>query len=234
MKTRVFIALVVGLWSGMNHAGGMQDDPLLTKVMIGQLEYRSGDGKDPLVWDIQGWVGKDLHKFWFKTEGERVDGKTEEAEIQLLYSRAIAPYWDAQIGWRRDARPGPGRDWLAIGVKGLAPYFFEVDAALFFGEGDRISARLNGEYEMMFTQRLILGIEGEVNFFSRNDPERGLGSGLSDIELGLRLRYEIKREFAPYIGINWVRQYGNTAKFTRAGGGDPTDTRLVIGIRAWF
>ncbi len=215
-------------------AGGMNDDPLLTKVMINQIEIRNGDGKDPVVWDAQAWIGKDLHKLWIKTEGERVNGDVEESELQLLYSRAIAPFWDLQAGLRREFRPRPTRDWFVLGLKGLAPYFFEVDASLFIGDNGRIAARFNGEYEILFTQRLILTAEGEVNLYGKSDPARGIGSGLSDLELGLRLRYEVRREFAPYIGVNWIRQYGGTASFTRAKGDPVSDTRVVVGIRAWF
>jgi len=210
------------------------DDPLLSMVLIDQLEIRSTDGPDPFVLDGQLWIGKDLNKLWIKTEVERVDGETEEAELQALYSRAIAPYWDAQIGWRRDFRPKPERDWLAIGVQGLAPYFFEVDAALFIGESGRSAARLEAEYEFMFSQRLILSPEIEVNFYGKDDPAIGIGSGLSDIELGLRLRYEIRREFAPYVGINWSRKYGQTADYAKTAGNDIKDTQIVAGVRIWF
>ena len=210
------------------------DDPLLSMVLIDQLEIRSTDGPDPFVLDGQLWIGKDLNKLWIKTEVERVDGETEEAELQALYSRAIAPYWDAQIGWRRDFRPKPERDWLAIGVQGLAPYFFEVDAALFIGESGRSAARLEAEYEFMFSQRLILSPEIEVNFYGKDDPAIGIGSGLSDIELGLRLRYEIRREFAPYVGINWSRKFGQTADYAKTAGNDIKDTQIVAGVRIWF
>lgn len=213
---------------------GVVDDPLLSYVMINQLETRSTDGPDPLVLDGQFWLGKDLNKLWVKTKFERTDGNTEEAELQALYSRAIAPFWDAQIGWRRDFRPKPERDWLAIGVQGLAPYFFEVDAAFFVGSNGRTAARLEAEYEFLFTQRLILSPEIEVNFYGKDDAATGTGSGLSDMELGLRLRYEIRREFAPYIGINWTRQFGQTADFTKATGNDIKDTQIVVGVRVWF
>jgi copper resistance protein B len=215
-------------------AGGMEDDPLLYKVMIDQLEVRNTNGSDPFVWDAQAWVGKDLHKLWFKTEGERVDGETEETELQALYSRAIAPFWDFQVGWRREFQPGSNRDWLAIGFEGLAPYLFEVDAALFIGESGRTAARLEAEYEFLFTQRLILTPEVELNFHGKDDPGRGIGSGLSDTEAGLRLRYEIKREIAPYVGINWTKQFGDTADFARQAGEDVSDTQYLVGIRAWF
>ncbi len=228
------IIFFLGLLCGMSAvAAGMGDDPLLTMIKIDQLETDIGDDND-LVWDAQAWVGKDLDKFWFKTEGERVDDEFESAEIQLLYSRAIAPYWDLQMGWRHDIKPQPNRDWLVLGVQGLAPYFFETDIAFFVGEGGTIGLRTEFEYELLLTQKWILSPEIEANFFSQNDRELGIGSGLSDIELGLRLRYEIKREFAPYIGIEWEKQFGDTADFTRAAGERISDSRWVMGVSLWF
>ncbi|MGB5451301.1 MAG: copper resistance protein B [Sedimenticolaceae bacterium] len=215
-------------------AAASKDDPILTKVLIDQLEMRVTDGPNPWVLDAQAWIGRDLNKLWFKTEVEVVDGNTEEAEIQALYSRAIAPYWDLQAGWRRDIRPTPSRDWFAIGVEGLAPYWFEVDAAAFVGEGGQLAGRLKAEYEWMFTQKWILSPEVEMNLYSKNDEAAGIGAGLSDMELGLRLRYEVRREFAPYIGVNWTGKFGNTADFARDEGEDTSDFQFVAGIRAWF
>lgn len=214
-------------------AGG-KDDPLIYKVMIDQLETRITDGPNPLVLEAEAWAGYDLHKFWFKTDVERVDGETEEAEVQLLYSRAIAPFWDFQAGWRRDIRPKPDRDYLALVFKGLAPYLFEVDAGLFIGESGRVNARLDAEYEYLFTQKWILAPELTLNLNSKDDDERGIGSGLSDLSLGLRLHYEIRREFAPYVGVNWSKKFGETADFAEEEGEDTSDTQIVVGIRAWF
>jgi len=211
-----------------------KDDPVLAKVMIDQLEVRATDGPDPWVLDAQMWIGQDLNKLWLKTEVEQLDGQTEEAEVQALYSRAIASYWDLQVGWRHDIRPKPNRDWLAIGFEGLAPYWFEIDAAAFVGESGQLAARLEAEYEWMFTQRWVLSPEMEVNLHTKNDQQTGTGSGLSDLELGLRLRYEIRREFAPYIGVNWTQKFGNTADFARDEGEDSSDVQIVAGVRVWF
>lgn len=213
---------------------GSKDDPLLTKVLIDQLEVRDADGANPWVLAGQTWVGKDLQKLWFKAEMERADGETEEAELQALYSQAIAPFWDVQFGVRQDFQPTPSRSWGVIALKGLAPYFFEIDTALFIGESGRTAFRLEAEYELLFTQRLILTPEVEVNLYGQNDVELGIGSGLADIEAGLRLRYEIRREFAPYIGVNWNKSFGNTADFARNEGKDTDDLQWVIGVRAWF
>ena len=213
---------------------GAADDPLLTKLMIDQFEVRDADDDDPLVLEGQGWIGRDLNKLWLKVDGERVDSGTEEAELQALYSKAIASYWDIQVGARRDFEPSPSRNWGVIGLQGLAPYFFEVDTALFVGQSGRTALRLEAEYELLLTQRLILTPEIEVNLYGKNDEATGTGSGLSDVELGLRLRYEIRREFAPYIGVNWTRKYGNSADFSREEGDNVSDTQFVLGIRMWF
>ncbi len=213
---------------------GAKDDPLLTKVMVDQLEVREADDDNPAVLEGQVWVGKDLNKLWLKVELEHVDNETEEAELQALYSKALSTYWDFQVGMRHDFEPSPTRSWGVIGIQGLAPYFFEVDAALFVGESGRTALRLEAEYELLFTQRLILTPEIEVNLYGKDDEATGVGSGLSDVELGLRLRYEIRREFAPYIGVNWTRKYGNSADFSRAAGDKVSDTQFVLGVRMWF
>jgi len=234
MKKYILLLFITLTMAGTAQAGGMNDDPLLAMLVVDQFEIQVGDGDDPLAWDAEGWVGKDLNKIWIKTDGEYSDGSVEDMELQALYSRAIAPFWDLQAGWRRDIRPSPDRDWLALGIKGLAPYYFDVDMAVFLGDQGRTAARLQFEYEFMFTQRLILVPEIELNFYGKDDPAVGIGSGLADIEAGLRLRYEIRREFAPYIGVNWSHLYGQTADYAREEGEDTDDFRFVAGIRFWF
>ncbi len=234
MKKYIVLLFATLTMAGTAQGSGMYDDPLLAMLLVDQFEIQAGSGDDPLVWDAEGWVGKDLNKIWIKTDGEYSDGSMEEMELQALYSRAIAPFWDLQAGWRRDIRPSPDRDWLALGVKGLAPYYFDIDAAVFLGDNGRTAARLQFEYEFMFTQRLILVPELAFNFYGKDDPAAGIGSGLSDIEAGLRLRYEIRREFAPYIGVNWSHLYGQTADYAREDDEDTDDFRFVAGIRFWF
>jgi copper resistance protein B len=238
MRTHGAKFRLLGLWFGFVVSSvsfaAVEDDPLLMKAMVDQLELRLASGDNPLVWDGEAWLGKDLNKLWLKTEGEHVNGDTEEVELQLLYSRAISAYWDFQAGWRGDLRPRPDRNWLAVGFKGLAPYFFAVDAAIFIGDRGRTAARIELEYDMRFTQRLILTPEFETNLYGKKDVELGIGSGLSDVEIGMRLRYEIRREFAPYIGLNWWKKFGDTANFADAAGQETDDLQLTLGIRAWF
>jgi copper resistance protein B len=222
------------LFSGSVVAGGMADDPFLYMLKVDKLELRDTDEGTALVWDAQAWAGKDLNKLWLKSEGEKTNGVTEEGNLEVLYSRAIAPFWDLQAGWRHDFRPTPDRDWLAVGAKGLAPYLFEVDATAYVGESGRMAAALAVEYEYMITQKLILSPELEMNFYSRDDEAVGVGSGLSDIELGLRLRYEIVREFAPYVGVNWWQKFGNTADYADLEGTQSSDVEFVAGFRLWF
>ena len=236
MKAATPVMLIAPIFSMLaTHAiAGAKDDPLLTKVMVDQLEVREADDDNPAVLEGQGWVGKDLNKLWLKVELERVDSETEEAELQALYSKAISTYWDFQVGMRHDFEPSPTRSWGVIGIQGLAPYFFEVDTALFVGESGRTALRLEAEYELLFTQRLILTPEIEINLYGKDDEATGVGSGLSDVEFGLRLRYEIRREFAPYIGVNWIKKYGDSADFTRASGDKVSETQFVLGVRMWF
>lgn len=211
-----------------------KDDPFLSMTKLDQFKVRSVEGDDPLVLEGQTWFGYDLNKLWLKFEAERADDETEELELQALYSHALSAFWDVQVGLRKDFIPTPDRSWGVIGIQGLAPYYFEVDAALFIGESGRTAARLGAEYELLFTQKLVLTPELEVNAYGQNDADTGNGSGLADIELGLRLRYEIRREFAPYIGVNWQKKYGNTADFSELRGAEVEETQWVLGIRAWY
>lgn len=213
-------------------AGG--DDPLLTNLMIDRFEIQQTQGSDPVVLEGQAWVGKDINKFWVTVDVDDLGGETEALELQFLASKAIDVYWDATVGWRHDHVSGANRDWLAFGVQGLAPYFFDVAVLGFVGQGGQAAIRMEAEYEILFTQKLIMTPSVEVNVHSKNDMSAGVGSGLSDIELGLRLRYEIKREFAPYIGVNWIRKYGNTADLATLAGEDKADIQFVLGIKAWF
>ena len=199
-----------------------------------RAELQMRDGADGYLWDLQGFYGGTTHKFWFKSEGEGTFGeKPESAEIQGLWSHAIGPWWDLQAGVRQDLT-GPERTHAVLGVQGLAPYMFEVDAAAFLSTKGDLTARVEAELDQRITQRLILQPRAEVNFAAKDDAAIGLGSGLSDAELGLRLRYEFQREFAPYIGVSWERKFGDTADYARADGENAETTSFVIGLRAWY
>ena len=211
----------------------MGDDPLLGKFMLDKFETTDEDGDSPLNWELDAWLGKDLNKFWVKSEGERIDGETEQSN-ELLYSRAIASFWDVQLGLRQDRNENAERDFLSVGVQGLAPYLFDTSTSILVGENNQIGLTAQFEYEFMLTQRWILSPELELDFWSESDPEIGVGSGLSTAEFGLRLRYEIRREFAPYIGIRWSKNYGDTADFAAEEGGELDSTLFVAGVRIWF
>ncbi|WP_157218573.1 copper resistance protein B [Flavisphingomonas formosensis] len=212
-------------------SGGMT----FSQLMIDRLEYRAQKGRDGYYWKGEGWIGGDINRLAIKSEGEgAAGGGLERAEVQALYSRAIDPWWNIVGGVRQDFRPQPQRTYATIGIEGLAPYWFEVEGQLFLSNKGDAHLRLEGSYDQRITQRLILQPALEVNVAAQDVPELGIGSGLSDIELGLRLRYEIAREFAPYVGINWERKFGDTARYRRAEGESASATSLVMGIRFWF
>lgn len=218
-----------------DHGGHeMHDSAIRSFFLIDQLEWQDADDGSALSWDASGWIGGDVDRLWLRSEGERLNGKTEEAELQALWGHAISPWWDVVAGVRQDFKPGDPQTWAAFGVQGMALYNFEAEATGFIGENGQSAARLEGDYDILLTNRLILQPTAEVNFYGKNDPARGVGSGLSDTELGVRLRYEIRREFAPYIGVTWNRVYGNTADYAREEGEDRSEARLVLGLRMWF
>ncbi len=235
MKIRLVHSLcMLSLFSASVAYGGAGDDPFLTSGKLSQFEVRDEDDHDLVVLDGQFWAGHDLNKFWLAAEVERIGGETEEFELQALYGRAISPFWNLQVGARKDFSPDPEREWGVLALHGVAPYYLEVDASLFLGGAGRTSVRVEAEYELLLTQRLILSPEVEINAYGFNDAETGAGSGIGEAEVGLRLRYEIYRKFAPYVGLNWHKKLGETADFARAKGNDIEDTQLVLGIRAWY
>ncbi|AJA09969.1 copper resistance B [Sphingopyxis fribergensis] len=204
-------------------------------IAINLAEYQARKGRDGFRWEGEGWYGGDINRLTVKSEGEAVFGEgSESAELQFLYSRAIGPYFNAQGGIRQDLGHGPDRTYAAIGFEGLAPYWFETEGALFLSDKGNLLARIEGSYDQRITQKLILQPMAEVNFALQDVPESAIGSGLSDIELGLRLRYEIVRELAPYVGVEWARKVGDTARFARAAGDDPDSVSLDVGVKAWF
>lgn len=202
-------------------------------LLLDRLEYRAQKGADARVWDIQSWFGGDYNKLWLKSEGTRAEGRTEEADLQVLYARRVSPYWHVQGGVRSETRPSPRQNYGVLAIQGLAPYWFNVEASAFFRGGD-VSGRLEAEYDQLLTQKLVLQPRIETNFSAVAEPARGAGKGLNDIEVGLRLRYEIRREFAPYIGVVWTRKLGDTADLARSRGEDATGRAIVAGLRVWY
>lgn len=205
-------------------------------VMVERLEARfpTDGGETGYVWDVQGWYGGDVNRFVVKSEGEgEFDHAVEDAEIQALYSRAIGPFFDLQAGVRLDLEPDTTGH-LVVGVQGLAPYMFHVDGALFLSDRGDITARVEAEYDQKITQRLILQPRIEAEFSAQDIAERGTGPGITKIEPGLRLRYEIAREFALYVGVEYEAKLGETADIARAAGEDPDGLKLLVGLRAWF
>ncbi|UVJ46175.1 copper resistance protein B [Pseudomonas sp. LS1212] len=213
---------------------GVHDKKLNSFFLLDQFEYQDADNGSALSWDASGWIGGDIDRLWLRSEGERTNGVTEDAELQALWGHSIGPWWDVVTGVRQDFKPGSPQTWGAFGIQGMALYNFEAEATAFIGENGQTAARLEGDYDILLTNRLILQPTAEVNFYGKNDPQRGIGSGLANTEVGLRLRYEIVREFAPYIGVTWSRAYGNTADYASDEGEDTNEARFVAGIRMWF
>ncbi|MGR4863545.1 copper resistance protein B [Caulobacter sp. LARHSG274] len=205
----------------------------MSKVMANLFEYRPQSGADGYRWDGEAWFGGDINRLVVKTEGEGATGEgVEAAELQLLYSRAVTRYSDLQVGLRQDFKPG--RTYASLGVETLLPYWIETQGALFLSDKGDLLGRLEGAYDLRLTQRWILQPRAELNFAAQDTPRTRTGSGLSTAELGLRLRYELRREFGPYVGVSYERSYGRTADYARAAGRDVDDASLVVGIRAWF
>jgi copper resistance protein B len=212
-----------------------QGGQTLYQVMFNLAEVQARAGRDGYRWDGEAWVGGDINRLWLKSEGEGAFREgVESAEVQALYSRAIGPYFNLQAGVRHDFRPSPTRTYATVGFEGLAPYMFEVEGALFLSNKGEVLGRLEGYYDQRLTQRVTLQPRVEFNLSAQDVPEIRIGSGLTDAELGLRLRYEISRQFAPYIGVSYEAKTGRTADFARADGKDPTTTNFVAGVRFWF
>jgi copper resistance protein B len=204
-------------------------------VSLNLAEYQARKGRDAFRWEGEAWYGGDIHRLTIKSEGETVFGEgVEAAEAQLLYSRAIGPYFNAQAGIRQDFGHGADRTHAVIGVEGLAPYWFEAEGALFLSDKGDLTARIEGSYDQRITQKLILQPMAEVNLAAQDAPESGIGAGLSEIELGLRLRYEIVREIAPYVGFEWAHKIGASARFARADGEEVDSLGIVAGVKLWF
>jgi copper resistance protein B len=203
-------------------------------VLFDQLEGQAAGGAASFNWDSKGWVGGDVNRLWLRSEGAANQDGVADAEAHIFYGRAIARWWDLVAGVRQDFRPGRGQTWAAVGIQGLAPYWFEVEATGYLGDGGRTGARFEVEYELLFTNRLIAQPLIEIELYGQPDPQRGVGAGLSSANVGLRLRYEIRRELAPYLGVTWDRKFGETRDIATTSGKGGSSARVAFGMRAWF
>lgn len=203
-------------------------------LLVDRLEGWDNAHGSGQAWEARGWYGGDIDRLWLRSDGEREGGRTTASSLELAYGRAISPWWDVLIGARQAFAPGRARTSAAFGVQGMAPYKFEVSAMLYVGEGGHASLHLEGEYDLLLTNRLILQPRLEAELAARNDPAHRIGSGLTSVEGGLRLRYELTRRFAPYVGVEHVRSFGDTADLRRADGEAARETRWVAGLRFWF
>ncbi len=225
------------LMAGMEPVGAVQpvmDQPILAHVIFSQLEGRINGANTEFRWEGQGWVGTDYDKLWIKSEGTLSKGALDDGQQQFLYGRAITTYFDLQGGLRSDIDSRPTRNWAAFGIQGLAPYFFDLEVTGFVSGQGHLAAKLEASYDLLLTQRLILQPQVEFNIYSKGDPARLVGAGFSDIDTGLRLRYEFSRKFAPYIGVVYEGKFGQTANFARRAGESTSDVRFAFGVRVWF
>jgi copper resistance protein B len=222
----------------MNQAAMMppvMDSGIYAHAVLDQFEGRVGGPNPAFRWDGQAWIGTDYNKLWLKSEGfAQGHGRVEDGQHELLYDRAISTYFDLQAGLRSDIDSGTTRNWAAFGVQGLAPLFFDLEVTGYVSDQGHLAARVKASYDLLLTQRLILQPEAELNFYSKADPGRSVGSGLSDADAGIRLRYEISRKFAPYVGVAYQGKFGQSADFARQQGETAQGVRFVFGIRSWF
>jgi copper resistance protein B len=212
----------------------MSHNAVHTFVLLDQLEWQGNQSESGMNWDAIGWIGGDRNRLWFRTEGEFDEGRLDNAEAHLLYGRAFARWWDVVVGVRQDVRPGPTQTWGAFGVHGLAPYWFEVEATGYVSNNGQTAAHVKVTSELLVTNRLILQPLVEVNLYGKSTVERGIGAGLSSTDISLRLRYEFRREMAPYIGVTWKHTFGKTRDLAKASGHTVSRVQFVAGLRLWY
>jgi len=239
---------VLSIWSLLAYAQNAREDPnaaapfgtpvdderVYTHAQFDEFEGRFGDGNSSFRWDGEAWIGTDANRLWLKSEGFANAGITEDGQHELLYARPISTYFDLQAGARYDLDSAAGRGWAALGVEGLAPQFFKVSFTAYVSDAGHVAAKFTGSYEVMLTQRLILEPLVELDCYSEPDPGRQIGAGLSELDTGLRLRYEVVRKFAPYFGVSFNRKFRSTATFVQAHGGPSDALKLVAGLRMWL
>lgn len=220
----------------------VDDNTIIWHVLFNELEGRTNGVANEFRWDGEGWIGTDFNRLWIKSEGFVEHGKATDGDTEALYDRPIPRlrYFDVQAGVRYDLDSYRGRTWGALGLEGLAPYFFQFEPTFYFSGGGRVAGKLFGSYDLLITNRLIAQPLVEMNFYSERDPSRGIGSGLSELDTGIRIRYEFirapefSRKVAPYIGFTYTQTFGETAAFTRAAGGAVRDPRFVFGVHLWY
>jgi len=218
----------------IEHGAMEHPQEIHSMLLVNRLEHWDGQHGNGQAWEASGWVGGNIHRVWLRSEGERSGGRTDSANLEVLYGRSVSPWWDVLVGARQELGRGDSRTWAALGIQGLAPYKFETSATAYVGQGGQFAATVEVEYELLLTNRLILQPLVEATFTARDEPRYGNGSGLNKVEAGLRLRYEFNRRFAPYIGISHERLFGDTADYHQAAGERDRDTRWVAGVRVWF
>jgi copper resistance protein B len=211
----------------------VDDEHVWVHAILDQFEGRFGS-ENGLRWDGQAWTGTDTHRLWLKSEGELQNGKVSDGQHEILYDTPISTYFDLQTGLRYDLDKQAGRGWAAFGIEGLSQYFFHVSATAYASDTGHFGGKLFGSYDLLITQRLILQPEIELNLYTKADPKRLVGPGLSDIDTGLRLRYEISRKFAPYVGLSYGKRFGQTGRLAAAAGEKKDLLRFALGVRAWF
>jgi copper resistance protein B len=214
----------------------MMENLVLTHARLDQFEGRISGPEREIRWDGEGWIGTDMNKLWVKSEGFSGNGSISDGDHEAMYDHPIPSrrYFDAQVGVRTDLDSGPRRTWAAFGIEGLAPGYFEIAPTLYIRGGGNVGGRVVASYDMLLTQRWIAQPEAELNFYSKDDPERQIGSGFSQLDAGLRLRYEVSRKFAPYIGLAYNGKYGNTASYSPKTGESTDGPQLVFGLRIWY
>jgi copper resistance protein B len=229
-------AMAPGAAPGMDASKMEMDSQVFAHALLDQFEGRSNGSDNKLRWDGEGWIGTDMNKLWLKSEAFSNNATVSDGDHEALYDRPIprVRYFDAQAGVRADLDSGPHRVWAALGIEGLAPYFFHFAPTLYVRNGGHVAGRVTASCDLLLTQRWIVQPEAEFNLYSKDDPERQIGSGLSDLDTGLRLRYEISRKFAPYIGFAYNGEFGNSARYARQAGEAASDAQFVFGLRAWY
>ena len=213
----------------------MMDNPIFAHVLFDQLEGRTNGSNSELRWDGEAWLGTDMNRLWLRSEGFASDRTVSDGDIEAFYDHPLPRlrYFDGQVGLREDLDSGPHRTWAALGIEGLAPGFFHLEPTFYFRDGGHVAGRITTLYDLRITQRLVAQPELEMNFYSKSDPQRRLGTGLSDLDTGLRFRYEIWRKFAPYAGFAYTREFGDTATLLRQVGSSTAEPRFVFGLRVW-